>query len=64
MSAVARAAAAWGIGYRTPLGLDGSTVDEAVEAAFTPTGPPREELRRRLIARRAAPSATRRTHVG
>jgi hypothetical protein len=54
MSAVARAAQAWSRGYRTVLGLDGSTVDEAVEAALTPTGPPREELRRRLIARRAA----------
>jgi hypothetical protein len=54
MSAVARAAQAWSRGYRTVLGLDGSTVDEAVEAALTPTGPPREERRRRLIARRAA----------
>lgn len=54
MNAIARAARAWGIGYRTVIGYDGSSVDEAVEAAYTPTGPPREELRRRLIARRTA----------
>lgn len=54
MTALERAARAWSAGYRTLLGFDGSTVDEAVEAALRSPGPSREELRRRIIARRAA----------
>lgn len=46
--------------YRTMLGLDGTTVDDAVEQAWTPTGPSRDELRARIIHRRAHPDTTAR----
>lgn len=53
--AIAEAAKILARGYRTMLGYDGSTVEEAVEAAYTPTGPPRSELRERIKFRRAHP---------
>lgn len=53
---VVNAAAAIELGYRTMLGLDGTSLDDAVEAAFTPTGPSREVLRERIAWRRAHPN--------
>lgn len=38
--------------YRTMLGLDGTTVEDAARAAYTPTGPPVEEIEERIRARR------------
>lgn len=43
------------LGYRTMLGLDGTTIDDAVEQAYTPTGPPRDVIRARIEFRRAHP---------
>ncbi|ATG52076.1 hypothetical protein CFK38_11500 [Brachybacterium vulturis] len=42
-------------GYRTMLGLDGTSIDDAVEQAYTPTGPSRDVIRARLEFRRAHP---------
>lgn len=47
--------------YRMLFGYDGSTVDEAVEAAYTPTGPTREAIRKRIEFRRTHPD---RLHEG
>lgn len=52
---IVHAAAAIELGYRTMLGLDGTSLDDAVEAAYTPTGPSREVLRERIAWRRAHP---------
>lgn len=41
--------------YRTMLGLDGTTVDDAVDLVWTPTGPSREQIRARIKFRRAHP---------
>lgn len=51
--AVAASAAAIADAYRTLLGLDGSSVEEAAQAAWTPTGPTLPELTDRIRARRA-----------
>lgn len=53
---VANAAAAIELGYHTMLGLDGTSLEDAVEAAWTPTGPSREVLRERIAWRRAHPN--------
>ena len=45
--------------YRTLFGWDGSSVDDAVEAAWTPTGPSREAIRARIEFRRAHPHLLR-----
>lgn len=38
--------------YRRMLGIDGSTVEEAAQAAYTPTGPSVEEIEERIRKRR------------
>lgn len=53
------AAPALSTGYRTMLGFDGSTVEEAARAAYTPTGPPIAELERRIRERRERPAQFR-----
>ena len=50
--AIRAAAVALAVGYEV---LENAPLEEAVEAAFTPTGPSREELRRRICARRGIP---------
>lgn len=45
------------LAWRTLYGLDGSTVEEAARAALTPTGPPLEELIRRISEHRAQATA-------
>ena len=42
---------------RTAYGLDGSTVQQAAEAALTPTGPPLEVLVDRIARLRAQAAA-------
>ncbi len=54
---VLNAAAALSIGYASMLGLDGTSLDEAVERAYTPTGPSREVIRARIAFRRGLPAA-------
>lgn len=49
---ILNAAAALSIGYATMLGLDGTSLDDAVERAYTPTGPSREVIRARIAFRR------------
>lgn len=39
--------------YSTLVGLDGSSVEQAARAAWTPTGPSLDELIARIHARRA-----------
>lgn len=51
--AVASTAAPLADAYRTLLGLDGSTVEAAARAAWTPTGPDLSELIERITHRRA-----------
>lgn len=41
--------------YRTMLGHDGTSIDDAVDQAYTPTGPSREVIRARIAHRRAHP---------
>ena len=41
--------------YRTLFGWDGTSIDDAVEQAWTPTGPSREQIRARIEFRRANP---------
>lgn len=53
--AIAEAASFLARGYRAMLGCDGSTVEEAVEAACIPTGLPRSELKDRIKFCRAHP---------
>lgn len=38
--------------YRTMLGFDGTSVEDAARAAYTPTGPPVEEIEERIRERR------------
>ncbi|MGO2311662.1 MAG: hypothetical protein ACTH6A_06530 [Brachybacterium tyrofermentans] len=52
---IINAAAPMTLAYRTMLGLDGTSLDDAVEAAYTPTGPPRDVIRARIEFRRAHP---------
>lgn len=54
---IAAAAAILSRGYRSMLGLDGTSVEDAARAAFTPSGPPVEELEARIRARRAGAAA-------
>lgn len=51
--AITASASALADGYRTLLGLDGSTVEVAARAAWTPTGPSLDELIDRISNRRA-----------
>ncbi|UYG15797.1 hypothetical protein BRM3_09075 [Brachybacterium huguangmaarense] len=53
---ILNAAAALSIGYATMLGLDGTSLDDAVERAYTPTGPSREVIRARIAFRRGLPA--------
>lgn len=39
--------------YRRMLGLDGTTVESAAAAAYTPTGPPLHQIETHIRARRA-----------
>jgi hypothetical protein len=50
--AIEAAARALALGYVTALGLDGTSVEDAAKAAYTPTGPDIEELKRRIAAMR------------
>ena len=50
---VLNAGRAWTLPYETLYGLDGSTVEQAVEVAYTPSGPSREVLRAGIEYRRA-----------
>lgn len=52
---VTRAAAPLALAYRTMLGHDGTSIDDAVNQAYTPTGPPRHIIRARIEFRRAHP---------
>lgn len=52
---VINASAPLALAYRTMLGHDGTSIDDAVEQAYTPTGPPREVIRARIEFRRANP---------
>lgn len=49
---IAAAARILSCGDRTILGLDGKSVEDAARAAYTPTGPPVEELEKRIRQRR------------
>ena len=44
-------------GYRTLLGLDGTSVEDAARAAWTPTGPPLHELIDRIREHRRRTAA-------
>lgn len=50
--AIQSAAAALSHGYTQMLGLDGTTVTEAADAAYTPTGPDRAHLEHAIQQRR------------
>lgn len=52
---IVNAAAPMTLAYRTMLGLDGTSIDDAVEQAYTPTGPSRDVIRTRIEFRRAHP---------
>jgi hypothetical protein len=54
---VDKAARAFARGLRTLYGLDGSTVEQAAQAALTPTGPSLDELIARITALRAQAAA-------
>lgn len=43
------------LAYRTLFGWDGTSIDDAVEQAWTPTGPSRDIIRARITFRRAHP---------
>ncbi|GAA1714776.1 hypothetical protein [Brachybacterium phenoliresistens] len=47
----------YSVAYATMLGHDGSTVEQAVEAAWKPGGPSRDEIRRHIEWRRADPAS-------
>ena len=55
--AVAAAGECLAYALRTLYGLDGSTVEEAAQAALPPTGPPLDELITRIIALRQQAAA-------
>lgn len=50
--AVKEAAKAWAAGYRVMLGLDGTSVEDAADQAYTPSGPAREVLVEQIRRRR------------
>lgn len=56
---IVNAAAPLTLAYRTMLGHDGTSLDDAVEQAYTPTGPPRDVIRARIEFRRAHPDQLR-----
>lgn len=58
---VTNAAAPLALAYRTMLGHDGTSIDDAVDQAYTPTGPPRHIIRARIEFRRAHPHQLRPT---
>lgn len=41
--------------YRTMLGWDGTSIADAVDQAYTPTGPSKDVIRARIEFRRANP---------
>lgn len=43
------------LAYRTLLGWDGTSIDDAVDQAYTPTGPSKAIIRQRIEFRRANP---------
>lgn len=43
------------LAYRTLLGWDGTSIDDAVDQAWTPTGPSKAIIRQRIEFRRANP---------
>ena len=43
------------LAYRTLLGWDGTSLDDAVDQAWTPTGPSKAIIRQRIEFRRANP---------
>ena len=54
---VEQAARALASGYRTLYGLDGSTVEQAARAAWTPSGPSLADLTARIADRRGLTAA-------
>lgn len=44
--------------YRRMLGLDGTTIRDAAAAAYTPTGPPLDQIETRIRARRTTAGIT------
>lgn len=52
--AIEGAARALALAYVTLYGLDGTSVEDAAKAAYTPTGPSLEELIIRIRAKRDA----------
>lgn len=56
-TAIAQAGAAITSAYVTLLGLDGSTPEEAAAAAWTPSGPSRDEIAARIRTRRGIATA-------
>lgn len=57
MTGLDTAARALAAGYRTLYGLDGSTVEQAARAAWTPTGPSLADLTARIADRRGLTAA-------
>ena len=55
--AITAAGLALADGYRTLDGLDGSTVEQAARAAWTPSGPSLSELTARIADRRGLTAA-------
>lgn len=55
---VIEAAAALSLGYATMLGLDGTSVEDAADLAWTPTGPSKEVLLARIAWRRGHKAAS------
>lgn len=47
----------YSVAYAIMLGYDGSTVEQAVEAAWKPGGPSRDEIRKHIEWRRADPAS-------
>lgn len=52
---ILNAAATISLAYATMLGLDGTSLDDAVDQAWTPGGPSKDILRKRIAFRRAHP---------
>lgn len=44
------------LAYRTLLGWDGTSINDAVDQAYTPTGPSKAIIRQRIEFRRANPN--------